>query len=172
MGWFLLKRFVDLFRVVCYIISRNHSKVKKTLSKVKHCSKGYLFWCQTWNSNFSWGKSNLKKNKLHQENWLGKEFVLMNLSKYKRWRAILLRVIAKQQSKGEQTHLVCLHKVEKYEIRESVNRQNIHETRSRKWTDKKKTDLFFAFGKYAQIPRRQVQDDPPTFILEEELIQY
>ena len=30
----------------------------------------------------------------------------MNLSKYKRWRALLHRVIAKQQGKVEQTHPV------------------------------------------------------------------
>ena len=40
-------------------------------------------------------------------------FVLMSLSKHKRWRAH--RVIAKQQSKREQTHPVCLHTAEKFE---------------------------------------------------------
>ena len=40
-------------------------------------------------------------------------FVLMNLSKHKRWRAHT--VIAKQQSKKEQTHSVCLDTAEKYE---------------------------------------------------------
>ena len=52
----------------------------------------------------------------------------MNLSKYKRWRALLHRVIAKQQSKREQTHPVCLLEVEKCEKVESVNTQNEHET--------------------------------------------
>ena len=33
-------------------------------------------------------------------------FVLMNLPNYKRWRALLHRVIAKQQSKRKQTHPV------------------------------------------------------------------
>ena len=42
-------------------------------------------------------------------------FILMNLSKCKRWRVLLHRVIAKQQLKREQTHPVCLHAVEKYE---------------------------------------------------------
>ena len=65
-------------------------------------------------------------------------FVLMNLSKHKRWRAH--RVIAKQQSKGEQTHTVCLHAAEKYEKVASVNKQNDYET-SKTWTDKKKADL-------------------------------
>ena len=41
-------------------------------------------------------------------------FILMNLSKYKRWRAILQRVIVEQQSKRELTHLVCLLAVGKY----------------------------------------------------------
>ena len=40
-------------------------------------------------------------------------FVLINLSKYKSWRESLQRGIAKQQSKREQTHPVCLHAVEK-----------------------------------------------------------
>ena len=51
----------------------------------------------------------------------------MNLSKYKRWRVLLLRVIAKQ-SKREQTHPVCLHEVENYEKVESVNTQKDYET--------------------------------------------
>ena len=41
-------------------------------------------------------------------------FVLMNLSKFKRWTALLHRVIVKKQNR-EQTHPVCLHAVEKYE---------------------------------------------------------
>ena len=48
----------------------------------------------------------------------------MNLSKYKRWRALLHRVIAKQQAKREQTHLVCLHTVEKCAKLENANTQN------------------------------------------------
>ena len=56
----------------------------------------------------------------------------MNLSKYKWWGAILLRVIAKQQSKREQTHPVCLLVVEKYEKVESINTQNDYETTSKK----------------------------------------
>ena len=55
----------------------------------------------------------------------------MNLSKYKRWRVLLLRVIAKQ-SKREQTHPVCLHEVENYEKVESVNTQKDYETTSKK----------------------------------------
>ena len=49
-------------------------------------------------------------------------FILMNLSKHKRWRAHT--VIAKQQL-TEQTHLVCLHTAEKYGM---VNAQNYYET--------------------------------------------
>ena len=71
----------------------------------------------------------------------------MSLYKYKRWRALLHRMIAKQQSKREQTHPVCLHAVGKYEKVESVSTQNDYETTSKKWTDKKKTDPFFMFGK-------------------------
>ena len=70
----------------------------------------------------------------------------MNLSKYKWWRALLHRVIAKQW-KTEQAHPVCLQKLQKYGKVESVNTQNDHETTSQKWTDKKETDLIFVFCK-------------------------
>ena len=40
---------------------------------------------------------------------------------------------------------MCLHAVEKYEKLGNVNKQNDYETTSKKWTDKKKTDLFFVF---------------------------
>ena len=56
----------------------------------------------------------------------------MNLSKYKRWRALLHRVIAKQQSNREQTHPVCSHEMKKYEKTESVNAQNDYKTTSKK----------------------------------------
>ena len=39
----------------------------------------------------------------------------MNLSKYKRWRALLHKVIVKKQPKREQTHPVRVHAVEKCE---------------------------------------------------------
>ena len=42
-------------------------------------------------------------------------FVLMNMPMYKKRRALLHRVIAKQQSKKEQTHPVRLHVAQKYE---------------------------------------------------------
>ena len=69
----------------------------------------------------------------------------MNLSKYKRWRALLHRVIAKQQSKREQTHPVCLLEVEKCEKVESVNTQNEHETTSKKQTDRRKQTCSLCF---------------------------
>ena len=47
--------------------------------------------------------------------------------------------------KREQTHPVYLQ-VQKYEKVENVNTQNDYET-SKKWTDKKKTDLIFVFCK-------------------------
>ena len=52
-------------------------------------------------------------------------------------------MIAKQLSKREQTHPVCLQKVEKSEKVDSINTQNEYETTSKNQTDKKKTDLFF-----------------------------
>ena len=57
-------------------------------------------------------------------------FVLMNLSKHKRWRAH--RVIAKQQSKREQTHPVCLHAAKKYRKLESIKTQSDYKTASKK----------------------------------------
>ena len=72
-------------------------------------------------------------------------------------------MIAKQ-SKREQTHPVCLHKVEKCEKVERVNTQNGHETTSKKQTEKKKTDLFFAFCKCVYIPRKQVQDRSKEYL--------
>ena len=56
----------------------------------------------------------------------------MNLSKYKWWRTLLHRVIAKERSKREQTHRVCLATVEKYEKVESVNTQNDYAKTSEK----------------------------------------
>ena len=56
----------------------------------------------------------------------------MNLSKCKRWRALLHRVIAKQQTKREQTHPVCLLTVERYKKMENVNTQNDYKTTSKK----------------------------------------
>ena len=60
----------------------------------------------------------------------------MNLSKYKWCRALLHRVIAKQQSKRQQAHPVCLQELKKNEKVESVNTQNDYKTTSKKWTDK------------------------------------
>ena len=51
--------------------------------------------------------------------------------KYKRWRALLHRVIVKQQAKRKQSHPMCLHTVEKYEKVENVNTQNDYETISK-----------------------------------------
>ena len=42
---------------------------------------------------------------------------------------------------------MCLQAAEKYQKVESVNIQNDYETRIKKWTDKKKIDLFFVFCK-------------------------
>ena len=56
-------------------------------------------------------------------------------------------VIAKQQAKREQTCPECLHAVEKYEKVDNFNTQNGYKATSKKWTDKKKTDLFFVFCK-------------------------
>ena len=56
----------------------------------------------------------------------------MNLSKYKWCRALLHRVIAKQQSKRQQAHPVCSQELKKNEKVESVNTQNDYKTTSKK----------------------------------------
>ena len=56
-------------------------------------------------------------------------FVLLNLSKFKRWRVLLHRVIVKKQLKREQIHPVCLHAAEKVE---SVNTKNDYKTACKK----------------------------------------
>ena len=56
-------------------------------------------------------------------------------------------MIAKQQAKREQTHFVCLHLVGKYKKVESINTQNDYETATKKWRDKKKTNLFYVLCK-------------------------
>ena len=55
-------------------------------------------------------------------------------------------MIAKQLAKREQTP-VYLHTVEKYEKVVSINTKNAHEKTSKKWADKKKTNLFSVFCK-------------------------
>ena len=53
--------------------------------------------------------------------------------------------------------------MEKYGKVDSVNTQNDYKTTSQKWTDKKKTDLFFVFCKCVWLPRQQVQDRSKNF---------
>ena len=67
----------------------------------------------------------------------------MNLSKNKRWKALLHRMIVKQQAKREQTYYMCLQAVEKYKKVESINKQTDYKTMSKKWTVEKKTGLIF-----------------------------
>ena len=50
---------------------------------------------------------------------------------YKRRRALLHTTIAEQQSRGEQTHPVCLDEVEMNEKRESLNTETDYETKSK-----------------------------------------
>ena len=78
---------------------------------------------------------------------------------------LLHRVIAKQPAKRGPTHPVCLHAAEKYEEVHNVNTQNDYKIKSKKWTDKKKTDLFFVFRKCVQILRKQVQDRTKEFLV-------
>ena len=114
--WFLLKRFVDLFRV-CYIISRNDSNtfLLINLQKTGFTELDILISAEV--------SLILRKFKLRQGNWQGKGFVLLNLCKYKRWRALLHRCDC------EITITVCLLEVDKYE---RINAQNDYETTSKK----------------------------------------
>ena len=52
-------------------------------------------------------------------------FIVMNLSKHKRWRA-------HSDCKTIKTYPVCLYAAEKYEKVESLNTQNDYETASKK----------------------------------------
>ena len=56
-------------------------------------------------------------------------------------------MIVKQHAKREKTHSVWLHAMENYKKVESIIMQNVHETMIKKWTDKKKTNLFCEFCK-------------------------
>ena len=56
----------------------------------------------------------------------------MNLSKNKRWKALVHRMIVKQQAKREQTYYMCLQAVEKYKKVESINKQTDYKTMSKK----------------------------------------
>ena len=73
-------------------------------------------------------------------------------------------MIVKQWAKREHTYPVCLHTVEKYEKVKSINAQNDYETASKKWTDKKKTNLFCVFCKNDYISRKKVQDCSKKFL--------
>ena len=64
-------------------------------------------------------------------------------------------MIAKQWAIREQTYPVCLHIVEKYRKVKSIT-QNDYETKSKKLTDKKKTNLFIVFCISDLTPSKQV----------------
>ena len=46
----------------------------------------------------------------------------------------------------------------------SINIQSDYKATSKRWTDKKKTNLFWEFCKNVQIPRKQVQDSSKKFL--------
>ena len=68
----------------------------------------------------------------------------MNPSMYKKWRALLHRLIVKLVKKRTDTFCVFTHsgKVQK---EGSVNTHNDLVTTSNKWADNKKTNLIFVF---------------------------
>ena len=104
------KKFIDLFRV-CYIIIRNHCntflliKVQKTktCSKLNTaakaiCSDVRLLTVQT----FSFVKLSLKENlSFIRKTDMEEGFALINMSKYKRWKAFSYRMIEKKNNKKE-----------------------------------------------------------------------
>ena len=67
----------------------------------------------------------------------------MNLSKCKRWRALLHRVIVKQQE--ENNYPLCLQALEKCEKLKNINTQNDYKTMSKDWTDKTKQTSSLCF---------------------------
>ena len=56
----------------------------------------------------------------------------MNLTKHKRWRVLLPRVITKQEAETEQTHSLYLHAVDKYGNVENINTQSDYKTTSKR----------------------------------------
>ena len=69
------------------------------------------------------------------------------MQKVQKMGIVNTRLIVKQWAKREQIYPVGLHTVENYEKVESVNTKDDPETTSRKWKDKKQTNLFCAFCK-------------------------
>ena len=69
------------------------------------------------------------------------------MQKVQKMGIVNTRLIVKQWAKREQIYPVGLHTVENYEKVESVNTKDDPETTSRKWTDKKRTNLLCAFCK-------------------------
>ena len=69
------------------------------------------------------------------------------MQKVQKMGIVNTRLIVKQWAKREQIYPVGLHKVKNYEKVESVNTKDDPETTSRKWTDKKQTNLLCAFCK-------------------------
>ena len=120
-----------------------------------------MFWYQTFDSLDILISAEvsliLKKLSFIKKTDMEEGFVLMNLSTYYiEW--------LRNNNQKEKTHPLCLHTKEKDVKVEGIDTQNDYETTSTKWTDKKKTDLFFAFCKCVWIPRKQVQDCSKEFL--------
>ena len=64
------------------------------------------------------------------------------MQKIQKVESINIESVCKQWAKSEQAQPVCLHVVEKFENVESIDTKNDYETMSKKWIDKKKTNLF------------------------------
>ena len=70
------------------------------------------------------------------------------MQKVQNMESVDIQSDVKQNAKKEQIHPVCLHAIEKYKKVESVNTQNDYKT-CKRWTDRKKTNLFCEFRKSA-----------------------
>ena len=162
MGWPLLKTVCWSVHSILYfyIISRNHSNTFSLIKmqKTKTLEGLFVLISDIWqfrHYNFSWCKLILRKFMLHQENLV---FVCSNT------RGGVHYYIEWFLNNKKKVNIFILHAVEMYKNVESINTQNDYRTLSEKWTDKKKTVLFFVFCKFVWIPRKQVQDHSKEFL--------
>ena len=84
-------------------------------------------------------------------------FVLLNLSKCKRWIVLLHRVIAKKQSKREQIHPVCYMQQKRWRvlIQRMITKQHVKNKQIKR---KQSCSLCFVDVLMCLHSRKQVQD--------------
>ena len=108
------------------------------MSKVKHCSKGRLFWYQTFDSLGILISDDLslilRKLELHQENWHGREARFSEPVQVEGYYIEWLQ----NNSQKENRLILCVYMHWKSMKRWSALIHNDQETSSKKWTDKKR----------------------------------